>query len=221
MSAEDGRRLLLQAIAVSGFPETFYGDVSVGTLATAKSLDRPTELKIIDRQALWADIIKDIFNYVLLQSAKAPKGTIKAPVPKEDDAGEWIEYINWPEGIDATIKVQWPPIVEDDVPALVGATIDAATLKGAGGGIPQEVIIRQLLNLLGVPDIDEVMALWLEDEEERTAKADELAAQFSKNGQGEDEPVENEAEESRRRLENDVRALLVDLREAVKVDKEL
>ena len=213
MSAEDGRRLLLQAIAVTGFPETFYGDVSVGTLATAKSLDRPTELKIIDRQALWSDIIRDIMNYVLLQSAKAPGGTLSG-YKREDDAGEWIEYIDWPKETDADIKVAWPPVVEDDVPGLVTATIDAATLKGAGGGIPQETAIRQLLNLLGVPDIDEVMKIWEEDEEEREEKAAELAAQFSQNGQG-DEPAENEAEESRRKLDKDISVLIADLREAV------
>jgi len=48
-SAEDGRRLLLMVTATFGFPETFFGDASVGTLATAKSLDRPTELKISSR----------------------------------------------------------------------------------------------------------------------------------------------------------------------------
>jgi hypothetical protein len=216
MSAEDGRRLLLQAIAVSGFPETFYGDVSVGTLATAKSLDRPTELKILDRQALWSDIIRDIMNYVLLQSAKAPKGALSG-YKREDDGGEWIEYVDWPESVDATIKVAWPPIVEEDVPMLVAATIDAITLKGAGGGIPKETGIRHILNYLGVPNIDEIIELWQEEEDERAAKADELAAQFSQNGQGENgqAPEADEAEESRRRLENDVRALLVDLREAV------
>jgi len=193
MSADDGRRLLLQAIAVTGFPETFYGDVSVGTLATAKSLDRPTELKILDRQALWSSILTDILNYVLLQSAKAPTGVLSG-YKKEDDGGEWIEYVDWPDSVDAAIKVQWPPIVEDDVLGLVTATVDAMTLKGAGGGIPQETGIRQLLNLLGVPNIDDVMLAWEEEEEERAAKADELAAQFSQNGDGEPQPDEEEEE---------------------------
>jgi hypothetical protein len=228
MSAEDGRRLLLQAIAVTGFPETFYGDVSVGTLATAKSLDRPTELKILDRQALWADIITDILNYVLLQSAKAPQGDIKAKVARFDDAGEWIEYVEWGE-VEAVIKVQWPPVVEEDVPMLVAATIDAATLKGAGGGIPKATSIRQLLSLLGVPDIDKVMELWQEEEEERAVKADEwqeeederaekadeLAAQFSQNGDGGQDDEQEEREAVWNRQVTAVNNLLVDLREVV------
>jgi hypothetical protein len=40
---EEGRRVLLMAAAASGWAETFYGDASVGTVATATSLDRPTE----------------------------------------------------------------------------------------------------------------------------------------------------------------------------------
>jgi hypothetical protein len=55
IQADDGRRLLLMALAAFGIPETFTGDVSVGTLATAESLDRPTELKFRDRQTLWQD----------------------------------------------------------------------------------------------------------------------------------------------------------------------
>ena len=38
VAAEDGRRLLLMVAAAVGLPETFFGDVSVGTLATAESL---------------------------------------------------------------------------------------------------------------------------------------------------------------------------------------
>lgn len=219
MSADDGRRLFLQAAATFGLPETFFSDVSVGTLATAKSLDRPTELKIVDRQALWEDIIRDILNYVLLQSARAPSGALPTAMYKKiPDGDEVIELIEWPDSMDGTIKIQFPPIVEEDVLGLVTATIDATTLKGAGGGIPQKTGIRQLLSLLNVPNIDDVMAMWEEEEEERAAKAEELAAQFSQNGQGENgqaAPEEDEAEESRKRLENDVRALLIDLREAV------
>jgi hypothetical protein len=214
MSAEDGRRLLLQAIAVFGLPETFFGDVSVGTLATAKSLDRPTELMITDRQALWQSVITDILNYALLWAVKAPSGALKGAgkYVKIDDGDEVIERVEWPDDTEATIKVSFPPIVEEDVPALVNATIDAATMKGAGNGIPAEVAVRELLGLLSVPDIDAVMELWREEEEARAAKADELAQQFSQNGQGgEQEEEETEAD----RLLVRVNQLVMALNEAI------
>lgn len=161
MSAEDGRRLLLMATAVMGFPETFYSDVSVGTLATAKSLDRPTELQITDRQTLWTNIYRDIFNYVFLCAAKA--GRIPgARFVREPDGDEWIERVEW-ANLDATVSIEFPPIVESDTPALVGATIDAATMKGTGQGIPAETAVQRLLTLLGVPDIDAVMEIWRQE----------------------------------------------------------
>ena len=214
MSAEDGRRLLLQTVAVFGLPETFFGDVSVGTLATAKSLDRPTELMIADRQELWKSIISDILNYALMWAVKAPQGPLNGAgkYVRIDDGDEWIERIEWPDDVDATIKVSFPPIVEEDVAGLVNAVIDSATMKGAGQGIPMETAVRELLGLLGISDVDAVMELWREEEEERAANAEKLAQQFSQNGQG--APDEEEETEADRVLVR-VNQLIADIGEAV------
>src|SRR5690606_19652667 len=72
VSAEDGRRIMLMVAAAMNLPETFYGDASVGSLATAKSLDRPTELAIKDRQSLWIDVLNAIHDFVLFWQVKAP-----------------------------------------------------------------------------------------------------------------------------------------------------
>ena len=177
MSAEDGRRLMLMAAAVMGFPETFYGDVSVGTLATAKSLDRPTELKVIDRQTLWADIHLAIFNYVILWAVKASQGPLRGlgRVVKEDDGDQYIERIVWGQvedpktkemvELDPTVDVDFPPVIEEDVPALMtamGETVPA-------GVFTKPVVARFIANLLGLPDvdalIDEMFPEGWEDEE--------------------------------------------------------
>lgn len=55
VSPSDGRHIKLMVCANFGLPETFFGDVSVGTLATAASLDRPTELMFQVRQEFWSD----------------------------------------------------------------------------------------------------------------------------------------------------------------------
>src|SRR5690606_26615419 len=78
VSAEDGRRLLLMVAASSGLPETFFGDASIGTLATAKSLDRPTELMMEDRQKLWRDVFINILEFVRLWAVKAPRGPLRS-----------------------------------------------------------------------------------------------------------------------------------------------
>ena len=64
------------------------GDLDQGNLATAKTLDRPTELAMMDRQQLWADIFQRLINYQIdwwvraLEAApcKAPPRGSPAPI---------------------------------------------------------------------------------------------------------------------------------------------
>jgi hypothetical protein len=139
ISAEDGRRLLLMVAAGTGFPETFFGDASVGTLATAKSLDRPTELKMIDRRTVWGDVFKEIIGYALGKN-----------VANGFEVGDKA----------AKIDVDWPPLLEHSVGEQVDAIIAAATLDGKrpSGSIDFETMARLLLTALGYDDIDEELA---------------------------------------------------------------
>lgn len=183
MSAEDGRRLLLMSIMDFGFPETFFGDASVGSLATAKSLDRPTELQIMDRQALWRDILSDIIGYALLWAVKAPQGPLRGvgKVKPERDGDQVREVITWNDDVDPTVTIDFPSIIQHDVKEAISAIIDAQTLAGRseGAGIPLETAVRRLLSELGINDVDAVMEIWLQAQEERQARADEMAARMS------------------------------------------
>jgi hypothetical protein len=136
VSAEDGRRLLLMVAAAMGFPETFFGDAQVGTLATAKSLDRPTELQMIDRRTVWTECFNDIIVFVLG----------KGGVTQGEDA----------EG-DPMVDIDWPPLLEHDVKNSIDAIISATTLDGKrpAGTIDLETAVRLMLTALGYDDIDE------------------------------------------------------------------
>src|ERR1035437_4792011 len=59
-SAQDGVYLLRMVACALGLPEHFFGDGSQGNLATAKTMDRPTELKMLRRQKFWAEIFQQI-----------------------------------------------------------------------------------------------------------------------------------------------------------------
>lgn len=135
ISAEDGRRLLLMVAAGMGFPETFFGDASVGTLATAKSLDRPTELKMIDRRTVWGDVFKDLVGYAIGQ--RITDGFTSDTKQK--------------------IDVDWPPLLEHNIGEAVDAIIAAGTLDGKrlAGTIDIETLTRLMLTALGYDDIDE------------------------------------------------------------------
>lgn len=228
MSAEDGRRLLLMSIMTFGFPETFFGDVSVGTLATAKSLDRPSELRVIDRQALWKDVYGAIFGFVLLQAVKAPAGPLQSVgrLERERDGDEYSERVTWNSGVDATVTVEFPPIREENVQELVGAITTATTLNGGSpaGALPVETAVAQFLRVLGIQDTDEVMALWKEEQAVRQARADEMAQRMGQGSQGGDDAADQgddaqrvqpeDTGEAYRRMMAAVGELLETLREA-------
>ena len=152
-SADDGRRLLLMVAAVMGLPETFFGDASVGTLATAKSLDRPTELKMISRQTLWTNIHKDILDYVVARAVEA--NVISGTVTEEDDGTPLIDLGD----TDPTIVISFPPILEHDVDAAVSAIVKAGTLDGKplAETIDISTLTRMLLTALGEDNIDKLM----------------------------------------------------------------
>lgn len=162
VSADDGRRMLLMVVASFGLPETFFGDASVGTLATAQSLDRPTELMMSNRQQLWRDVTLNIINFIELWAIKAPQGALKGlgHIETVVEAGQRTETIVWNEGVNDDVSVAFPPIVEHDIPAMVNATVNAATLGASGtlaGTIDLPTLSRILLTELGIPDVDEIV----------------------------------------------------------------
>lgn len=150
VTAEDGRRLLLMVAAGLNLPETFFGDVSVGTLATAKSLDRPTELLMRNRQTMWADVYSDLVNYVIYQAAVAPQGPLRGKVEAEADEDGTPRLLVGKKPL--KVNVDFPPLLEHDV----NTTVDAIT-KAAAKVPDKKLIARLLLNALGVDDVDALL----------------------------------------------------------------
>ena len=151
---EEGRRLLLMHCAGSGFPETFYGDASVGSLATAKSLDRPTELMISDRQKLWANVLETIANYAISSTAG---GEI------EDVAGSFA-------------TCSFPPVVEHDMKELVEGLTLATTLDGkpVAETAHFETMARLILEAVGVKDVEPILKEIMARREEMEAEKQDM-----------------------------------------------
>ncbi len=178
-SADDGRRMLLMAAAGMGISEHYFGDPSTGNLATAKSMERPMELMFVDRQALWADILRAICDYVIDWAVRAPSGTLHQQTTVDD---EGLEVITLPlddetgEPIDRSLTITFPPILEKDTAALVGAFKTVATLDGQA---PQSMDLKTFLGLtlplLGVADVDEMLANLFPEEEEATPEDGRVA----------------------------------------------
>lgn len=244
MQADDGRRLFLMAAAAMGFPETFYGDTSVGTLATAKALDRPTELMITDRQTLWADVFRGVLKFVVTQAVKAPQGALSAlaSVQREDDGDQWLESLVWQEMVDEegnpapinpTVDIDFPGIVEQDVPQQIDALVKVATLGGSqpAGTLDLETFTRLAATMLGIPDVDALVErLFAEQEEDEDQEKDEKEEEEEgeegedsaeeedeeeNEEEGEEEEEDEEESRSREAVLTAVRDLLVELRETL------
>lgn len=181
VSAEDGRRIMLMVAAAMNLPETFYGDASVGSLATAKSLDRPTELAMRDRQSLWADTLNAVHDFVLLWQVKASGGSLRGlgTVERTVEDGQVFERVRWNEDVAPRVEVTFPPLVQADVPALVGAMVDAATLRGQAlaGTVDLRTLSAMLLGALGVSDVDQVVDRMFPDGESEAPSATTPAAE--------------------------------------------
>lgn len=168
---EEGRRLGLMVAAATGVPETIlFGNADVGNLATARTLDRPTELQMRDRQTLWADVLQDIIGYVVDCAIAAPNGELYG-------RGEWVElgdgegyYELLPdteaepqadpdEPAGRSVRITFPSILERDTLSRVQAIVQAVTMGGfeSAGTIPDEDASRLLLDALGVENIDETL----------------------------------------------------------------
>ncbi len=153
----DGRRLLLMVASAAGLPETFFGDAEVGTLATAKSLDRPTELNFSAYQTMWAETYADLLAYVVDAAAKAPSGPLRALYDSEDPETGAVVLKDTDaagEPVTRAVDVDWPPIVHDDTESRVKA-ISLAVKTNAIDDAP--LVARMLLTALGEQDIDDAL----------------------------------------------------------------
>ena len=181
ISPEDGRRFLLMVAATFGLPETFYGDVSVGTLATGKTLDRPTELKMRNRQEMWTEVFRNILNYVVLNATKSTGGALKdfGTVTSEEVNGQIEHSIEWKKGIKPVLEIEFPPVLVKDVKEAVQAIVTAATLNGQQiAAFSAPIVERLLLTALAQDDVDEIMAdLYPNEGDEDAASREPMPAE--------------------------------------------
>lgn len=162
-SAADGKFLRLMVASALHLPDTILSnDPQQGALATAKTLDRPTELVVTDRQTLWSDVLKDILQYVLLQAAKATNSASNFPgavVRTDEDGNEYVEMSGSEEEDPLTINITFPPINDEDPVARINAVIQAFTQGGKElkDVAPKTVFRRLVLSVLGVDNVDEII----------------------------------------------------------------
>lgn len=92
--ADGSRRLLLMACSAFGLPETYFGDVSVGTYATASSMERPVELRMKAIQSMFGAELEKMLSFLLNADMDNEKGiNIEFPSILEHDAGPFMQAV--------------------------------------------------------------------------------------------------------------------------------
>lgn len=160
---EEVRQFKLMCCMVAGVPETFLGDVSTGNLATATSLDRPTETIFLEKQESWREDLVDIAKWVLTSSKRATGGKLRevsngiainiVECRRTQVNGRWV-YEAFKKNDPSTLEIRcnFPAIREGDIPTLVSATCQAIT----DGNLDPKAGVRKLYDLLGVENGDEL-----------------------------------------------------------------
>ena len=194
---EEVRQFKLMCCMVFGVPETFLADVSTGNLATATTLDRPTELNFLAKQESWNEDFVRLFRYVLTVAAKAPGSKFREALEKRKAAidklavyesarkrmkdGRWTyEAAAKPQAGKIEIQVTFPAIREGDIPALVKAWTDAMTLGNSNGevvGIDERAGVLGLGEALGIEQNQELVnKMYPDDEYDPNREAQKQAA---------------------------------------------
>ena len=173
-SPDDVRWYVIMCCMVKGLPPTFLGDMQTSNLATATSLDRPTETVFLSEQEEWIEDLGVIVSFALSKSLRAPGGKLREACANpgaitvklaeralgKDGRMHYIEKKGLAKGDDIEVRVDFPAIREGDIPALVTAMVQAMSLGNRGGqivGIDEKAGILELMRFFGIPNADELI----------------------------------------------------------------
>ena len=126
---QDGRMIKLMIAAAVGIPEQYFGDISIGNLATAKTVELPMMKMFQSYQKVWADTYQDIDELILEYNGVPPD--------------KWY------------IDRDFPPIAPADVIQSATALTQIITAMPEFAYSPD--VQQMALMLLGINNPDEVL----------------------------------------------------------------
>jgi hypothetical protein len=152
-------------------PPTFLADMETSNLSTAQTLDRPTELAMMEKQERWRETLVTIYTYVLQVSQGATNGKLReskdkkvvemARTTKPNGQRVYVREASQSQPDDQIqIKVIFPAIREGDMPANVTAIAEAMTLGNTQGqvvGIDEKTGVMALAEELGLENYQDVL----------------------------------------------------------------
>lgn len=160
IDSESGKPLAAMVAAAFGVPVTMLlcDPGHSGNRAVAKTLDQPTELEMGARRALWAETIRDVCEYVIRESVRAPKGALKGKVVRDEDANR--EIVQLDGDTETTVDIAWSDLKDLAAETVVAAIVAAASTMT----VPPEIVLRLTLTALGVKSTDEIVDAMLDED---------------------------------------------------------
>jgi len=173
---EEVRQFKLMVCMVLDIPETFLADMNTSNLATAQTLDRPTELAFLAKQEAWRETLLVIAKYVLAVSKGAPSGQFAESLRankinparvrivemqrRVTKNGRYVyEAVAKQSGV-VRLKVNFPAIREGDMPQIVNAIVAAMTLNNKAGqviGIDEKAGVELLYEQLPIENYADLL----------------------------------------------------------------
>lgn len=173
---EESQAIAQMAYMVFGLPDTFFSDSQRGNLATAASLDRPTELKFLFDQEIWKFDLSLLAGVILKNSMRANSGKLRESLDRRQIKVKDVTIEMQPVKLSPTtlavrpvatvyeakppkngngngtkiqISVKFPAILEGDIPQRINAIVQAMTMNGfETTGIDERVGVELMLTEL-------------------------------------------------------------------------
>ncbi|HEY2791649.1 MAG TPA: hypothetical protein VGJ28_04800, partial [Micromonosporaceae bacterium] len=160
IDADSGRPLAMMVAAALDVPVTMLlsDPGQTGARATAETLDQPTELAMSQRRDVWTAFYTHLFDYVITESVRAPKGSLKGVIRKDPTSGR--EYLTLTGDTSDTVDITWPDL-EDTSVDVISDAIMKANLTGT---VPPEIVLRLILTAFGVRGVDEIVEQMTDDD---------------------------------------------------------
>ncbi|GLY08244.1 hypothetical protein [Actinoplanes sp. NBRC 101535] len=160
IDAESGRPIATMVAAGLDLPVTILlaDPGQTGARATAETLDKPTELTFGLRRKIWTGAFLRILRYVVCEAVRAAQGPLKGKIVRDKVTDR--ETVKLRGDTDDTVEVVFPPISEQD-PKTV---IDAAVSAFGTGTLKPDLLLRLVLQALGVRDVEQIVDSMIDDQ---------------------------------------------------------
>lgn len=130
---------------------------STGARAVAETLDEPTRNEMTLRRELWTDADRELYDYVIDQAVKAPRGPLRGTVEIDEYGNEVVTLAG---DLDRTVDIDWPDLDDISLEVMMKAIESADGMEK----IPGEIIARWTLNAMGEKNADEILAKLVDED---------------------------------------------------------